>query len=266
MKKKLQKLVGAWSTAYPTASSPYWRSVPIGRIKSLLAGVFFSASVVGFAFDLLQLPLPPLWRGLFWPLVLGAAAVGTLVTRTRKVPILLFFLVVLIWIVGGLSGIGWYGEGWVVYPISLLSCDRRSRKQLRASRHGFLLPSMMCRNPDDATRDCLVIRHRSRYFQLRIEITDVFERAMPKADEVRLVGSRAQVHGLVLGHAGAMPFQSDMSENARDFPTQASQRNSVRMEHPAILLFNQATPIIVVKAAQFCRVGEEFLWKQHGLA
>lgn len=119
MKKKLQQWSGVLSTAYPTASSPYWRSLPIGRIKSLLAGVFFSASVVGFAFDLLQLPLPPLGRGLFWPLVLGAAAVGTLVTRIKRVPILLFVIVVLIWLVGGVSGIGWFGEGWLVYPISL---------------------------------------------------------------------------------------------------------------------------------------------------
>jgi hypothetical protein len=35
-------------------------------MKSLRAGVFFSASVVGFAFDLLQLPLPPLGRGFFY--------------------------------------------------------------------------------------------------------------------------------------------------------------------------------------------------------
>ena len=106
MKKRLQQWSGILSTAFPTASSPYWRSQPIGRMKSLLAGIFFSASVVGFAFDLLQLPLPPLGRGFFWPLVLGAAAVGTLVTRIKRNPILLFLIVVLIWVVGGLSGLG----------------------------------------------------------------------------------------------------------------------------------------------------------------
>ncbi len=119
MKNKLQKWLDVWSTAFPTASSPYWRSQPIPRMKSLLAGVFFSASVVGFAFDLLQLPLPPLGRGFFWPLVLGAAAVGTLVTSIKRVPILLFLMVVLIWLVGGLSGLGWLGVGWLTYPISL---------------------------------------------------------------------------------------------------------------------------------------------------
>ncbi|MGO8913367.1 MAG: hypothetical protein ACLQDM_29145 [Bradyrhizobium sp.] len=119
MKKRLQQWSGVLSTAFPTASSPYWRSQPIGSMKSLLAGIFFSASVVGFAFDLLQLPLPPLGRGFFWPLVLGAAAVGTLVTRIKRIPILLFLIVVLIWLVGGLSGLGWLGVGWLTYPISL---------------------------------------------------------------------------------------------------------------------------------------------------
>jgi hypothetical protein len=120
MKKKLQEWSGVLSTAYPTASSPYWRSLPIRRMKSLLAGVFFSASVVGFAFDLLQLPLPPLGRGFFWPLVLGGSATGLLLTRIRRVPIFLISIVVLVWIVGGLSGLGWYGEGWLTYPISLV--------------------------------------------------------------------------------------------------------------------------------------------------
>lgn len=53
-------------------------------MKSLLAGVFFSASVVGFAFDLLQLPLPPLGRGFFWPLVLGGSATGLLLNQNQK--------------------------------------------------------------------------------------------------------------------------------------------------------------------------------------
>ena len=120
MKKRSQQRPGILSTAYPTASSPYWRSLPIRRMKRLLAGVFFSAAVVGFAFDLLQLPLPPLARGFFWPLVLGGSAVGVLVTRTKRVPILLFCVVVLVWLVGGLSGFGWYGLGWLIYPTSLM--------------------------------------------------------------------------------------------------------------------------------------------------
>jgi hypothetical protein len=119
MKKKLQQWLSAWSTAYPTVSNPYWRSMPIRRMKRLLAGVFFSASVAGFAFNLLQLPLPLLGRGFFWPLVLGGSATGLLLTRIRRIPIFLFFVVVLFWLVGALSGLGWYGEGWLTYPLSL---------------------------------------------------------------------------------------------------------------------------------------------------
>ncbi|HVO81897.1 MAG TPA: PP2C family protein-serine/threonine phosphatase [Terriglobales bacterium] len=89
-------------------------------MKTLLAGVFVSASVVGFAFDLLQLPLPRLGWGFFWPFVLGTAAVGVLVSRIKRVPILLLSIVLLIWVAGGLSGLGWYGLGWLSYPTSLV--------------------------------------------------------------------------------------------------------------------------------------------------
>lgn len=119
MKKKIQQWLGAWNTAYPTASSPYWRTMPMRRMKRLLAGVFFSASVAGFAFNLLQLPLPLLGRGFFWPLILGGSATGLLLTRVRRIPYFMIFMVVLFWLVGALSGLGWYGEGWVTYPISL---------------------------------------------------------------------------------------------------------------------------------------------------
>ena len=120
MKKRFEQWAGMLSTAYPTASSPYWRSLPVRRMKSLLAGVFVSASVTGFALDLLQLPLPPLVGGFFWPVLLGGSAMGILLTRVRKIPILLIFIVVIAWLVGALSGLGWYGEGWLTYPISLM--------------------------------------------------------------------------------------------------------------------------------------------------
>jgi Stage II sporulation protein E (SpoIIE) len=55
----------------------------------------------------------------FWPLVLGGSATGLLLTRIRRIPIFLFFMVVLFWLVGVLSGLGWYGEGWLTYPLSL---------------------------------------------------------------------------------------------------------------------------------------------------
>jgi len=120
MKKKSQRWSDFLSTAYPTASSPYWRTLPLRRMISLLAGVFFSAGVVGFAFDLLQLPLPRLGWGFFWPFILGTAAVGVLVTKIKRVPFLLFGIVALIWVVGGLSGFGWYGLGWLFYPTAIV--------------------------------------------------------------------------------------------------------------------------------------------------
>jgi len=126
MKKRLQKCLAILSTAFPTASSPYWRALPIRRMKSLLAGVFFTASVVGFAFDLMQLHARPLGGGFFWPILFGATAVGVLVTRIKRVrPIFLIFIVVLaaytsIWLAGGLSGLGWLGLGWLTYSISLV--------------------------------------------------------------------------------------------------------------------------------------------------
>src|SRR5437016_2348070 len=63
MKKWLQKLRVILSSAFPSAASPYWRALPLRRMKSLLAGVFFSTAVVGFAGDLVQLNVQPLGRG-----------------------------------------------------------------------------------------------------------------------------------------------------------------------------------------------------------
>ena len=125
MKKSLQKWRLTLSSAFPSASNPYWRALPLRRMKTLLAGAFFSTAVVGFAADLLQLNVQPLGRGFFWPLFFGAAAVGVLVSNVKRVrPIILTIVVVLAtytftWIAGGLSGLGWHGLGWLTYPISL---------------------------------------------------------------------------------------------------------------------------------------------------
>jgi sigma-B regulation protein RsbU (phosphoserine phosphatase) len=94
-------------------------------MKSLLAGAFFTTAVVGFAADLLQLNVRPLGRGFFWPVFFGATAVGVLVSNIKRVrPVFLIFVIILatytsIWVVGGLSGLGWLGFGWLTYPISL---------------------------------------------------------------------------------------------------------------------------------------------------
>jgi hypothetical protein len=120
MKKWVQKLRVILSSAFPSAASPYWRALPIRRMKSLLAGVFFSTAVVGFAGDLVQLNVQPLGRGFFWPAFFGAgAAVGLVATIERvRSPVLIF--IVVCWIGGGLAGLGWLGLGWFTYTISLL--------------------------------------------------------------------------------------------------------------------------------------------------
>jgi serine phosphatase RsbU (regulator of sigma subunit) len=120
MKKWLQKLRVILSSAFPSAASPYWRALPLRRMKSLLAGVFFSTAVVGFAGDLVQLNVQPLGRGFFWPAFFGAGAVVGLVATIKRLrsPVLIF--IVVCWIGGGLAGLGWLGWGWFTYMISLL--------------------------------------------------------------------------------------------------------------------------------------------------
>jgi hypothetical protein len=84
MKKWLQDLRVILSSAFPSAASPYWRALPLRRMKSLLAGAFFSTAVVGFAGDLAQLNVRPLGRGFFWPAFFGAGAVVGLVATINR--------------------------------------------------------------------------------------------------------------------------------------------------------------------------------------
>ncbi len=126
MKKRLQKWWVTLGTAFPSASNPYWRALPLRRMKSLLVGVFFTSAVVGFAADLVQLNAQRLSQGFFWPVLFGAAVVGGLVTTIKRGrPISVIFVVVLaiytsIWLTGGLSGLGWT-LGWLAHSISLVA-------------------------------------------------------------------------------------------------------------------------------------------------
>lgn len=120
MKNWLQRLRVILSFAFPSAASPYWRALPLRRMKSLLVGMFFTSAVVGFAADLMQLNVPPLGRGFFWPAVIGAGAVGALVANIKKVHSIILILIVFFWIAGGLVGLGWLGLGWFTYTISFL--------------------------------------------------------------------------------------------------------------------------------------------------
>jgi hypothetical protein len=71
MNNWLHKRLEGLGTAYPGASNSYWRTMPLGRMKKLLAAAFFTVSVLGFVLDLLLLNHPHLGRGLVWPLLNG---------------------------------------------------------------------------------------------------------------------------------------------------------------------------------------------------
>lgn len=123
MKKRLQRWRLTLSSAFPSASNPYWRALPLRRMKSLLAGTFFIGAVAGFAADLLQFNVQRLGRGFFWPFVVGGAGAGALLANTKKVRPVFAFLVVIfgMYLASGLAGLGWTGLGWLTYLFSLIS-------------------------------------------------------------------------------------------------------------------------------------------------
>ena len=127
MRKKFQKWRGILSSAFPSASNPYWRALPLRRMKSLLVGTFFVTAVAGFAANLAQLNVQPLGLGLFWPVFVGALAVGFLVCSIKGVrPVFHIILLLIVgifakWLASGMSGLGWTGWGWLTYPNSLLA-------------------------------------------------------------------------------------------------------------------------------------------------
>ncbi len=95
MKKKLRTWLAGVSSAFPTTFSPYWRMVPLGRMKMFLAGYFLVGAAGGFAFDLLQLNASRVGGGFFWPVLMGAGAMtlrAAAIKRVRLLP-LLFLLV-----------------------------------------------------------------------------------------------------------------------------------------------------------------------------
>ena len=84
MSNRLEKWRAGLVTAYPNFSIPYWRALPLGRMKKLLAGVFFTTVGAGFALDLFQIDHPPLAHGLFWPIFCGAMAVSVFTARVKR--------------------------------------------------------------------------------------------------------------------------------------------------------------------------------------
>ena len=55
MNKKLRTWLAGVRLTYPAAFSPYWHMLPLGRMKTFLAGYFFIGAAGGFPFDLLLL-------------------------------------------------------------------------------------------------------------------------------------------------------------------------------------------------------------------
>jgi Stage II sporulation protein E (SpoIIE) len=96
MKKKLRTWLAGVRSAFPSAFSPYWRVLPLGRMKMFLAGYFFNGAAAGFAFDLLQLNTSRVGGGFFWPVLAGTGATALRaagIKRFRLIP-LVFLLVV----------------------------------------------------------------------------------------------------------------------------------------------------------------------------
>jgi serine phosphatase RsbU (regulator of sigma subunit) len=90
MSNRLDKWRAGLFSAYPNFSSPYWRALPLGRMKKLLVGVFFITAGVGFTVDLLLIDHPPLAHGWFWPLFLGVMAASVFAARTKSPRLAIF--------------------------------------------------------------------------------------------------------------------------------------------------------------------------------
>ena len=100
MKTSLRRVLATLSLAYPSGSSPYWRALRIGQMKTLLAGTFLVASAIGFSANLMQLNVAGLGRGLFWPVFAGTMATAFLVGRIKRLRMLPLSLLalVLVWL------------------------------------------------------------------------------------------------------------------------------------------------------------------------
>ena len=101
MKKKLRTWLAGVGSAFPSAFSPYWRALPLGRMKMFLAGYFFVGAAAGFAINLLQFNASRFAGGLFWPILTGAWATSSraaAIKRARLVPLLLVLAAVIGWL------------------------------------------------------------------------------------------------------------------------------------------------------------------------
>lgn len=101
MKKKLRTWLAGVGSAFPSAFSPYWRVLPLRRMKMFLVGYFFVGAAGGFAFDLLQLNASRVGGGFFWPVLVGTGAMAGRaagIKRVRLVPLLLLLVAMTGWL------------------------------------------------------------------------------------------------------------------------------------------------------------------------
>jgi hypothetical protein len=101
MKKKLRTWLAGVRSAFPTTFSPYWHLLPLGRMKTLMAGYFFIGAAGGFACDLLQLNTSRVGGGFFWPVLVGMGATAlraAAIKRVRLLPLLFLLVVVTAWL------------------------------------------------------------------------------------------------------------------------------------------------------------------------
>lgn len=106
MRKRLHEWLALLGSAFPTALSPYWRAVPLVRMKMFLVAIFLIGAATGFVFDLLQLDAPSAGHGLFWPVLVGSTATALYAAAIKKVRLIPALYVLLIAI------------GWPVYRAS----------------------------------------------------------------------------------------------------------------------------------------------------
>jgi serine phosphatase RsbU (regulator of sigma subunit) len=95
MRERLQKLVADLGSAFPSAFSLYWRTLPMRRMKKLLTAAFFTFSVLGFGVDLLSLDGQRLGRGFFWPVFMGVMATSLLAARVKRIRLFPFLFVIM---------------------------------------------------------------------------------------------------------------------------------------------------------------------------
>ena len=73
-----------FQTSYPSPSNPYWRALPLRKMKRLLVGTFLLLSVVGFALNIIRFNQRQLLHGFFWPLVIASLSTLGLVLRLTR--------------------------------------------------------------------------------------------------------------------------------------------------------------------------------------